>query len=529
MPKEFLMSKSAPIVETTKGKLRGFRYDGVDHFYGIRYAKAKRFQMPEPVKAWEGVKDAGSYGMICPVLNEPMPTGEVTIPHRFWPSSEHCQYLNVWTSKCDPEAKKPVLFWMHGGGYSAGSSIEQVAYDGFNLAKLDDVVVVTVNHRLNVFGYFDLSAFGEKYKNSVNVGMADLVEALRWVRDNIAQFGGDPDNVTIFGQSGGGGKVTVLNQIPEADGLFHKAIVMSGVMGGGGFGGKPCDHKDLALEILKLLKLEEKDVEKLEKVPVPQLIWAVNKASAAMQKQGYRVNWAPQPNDYYLCDPLQEDFTAHSLTVPTMVGTVIAEFGMVQDYGERAELTEEQREKIVLDYFGEEGGEKILKAFRKTYPNTNVVYSTDLEGTFLKPTVDYCLKKAKEASVPVYNYIFAKIFDIDGGRAAWHCSDIAYFFHNAALLPICQQTCCEKLDTLMSGAFVNFARTGNPNGGDLPQWDACEDGKLVTMVFDDECYTAVNMHDELIPLLKEYKPPFVFNFGAAKDDEDEEEGRAWLF
>ena len=419
---------------------------------------------------------------------------------------------------------------MHGGGYSAGSSIEQVAYDGFNLAKLDDVVVVTVNHRLNVFGYFDLSAFGEKYKNSVNVGMADLVEALRWVRDNIAQFGGDPDNVTIFGQSGGGGKVTVLNQIPEADGLFHKAIVMSGVMGGGGFGGKPCDHKDLALEILKLLKLEEKDVEKLEKVPVPQLIWAVNKASAAMQKQGYRVNWAPQPNDYYLCDPLQEDFTAHSLTVPTMVGTVIAEFGMVQDYGERAELTEEQREKIVLDYFGEEGGEKILKAFRKAYPNTNVVYSTDLEGTFLKPTVDYCLKKAKEASAPVYNYIFSKIFDIDGGRAAWHCSDIAYFFHNASLLPICQQTCCEKLDTLMSGAFVNFARTGNPNGGDLPQWDACEDGKLVTMVFDDECYTAVNMHDELIPLLKEYKPPFVFNFGAAKDDEDdEEEGRAWLF
>ena len=276
MAKEFYMSKSAPIVETPKGKIRGFHYDGVDHFYGIRYAKAKRFQMPEPVKAWEGVKDAGSYGMICPVLNEPQPMGEVTIPHRFWPSSEHCQYLNVWTTKCDPEAKKPVLFWMHGGGFSAGSSIEQVAYDGFNLAKLDDVVVVTVNHRLNVFGYLDLSAYGEKYKNSVNVGMADLVEALRWVRDNIACFGGDPDNVTIFGQSGGGAKVTVLGQIPEADGLFHKAIVMSGVMGGGGFGGKPCEHKDFVLELLKVLNLEEKDVEKLEKVPVPQFITFYN-------------------------------------------------------------------------------------------------------------------------------------------------------------------------------------------------------------------------------------------------------------
>ena len=199
--KEFVMSKNSPIVSTPKGKLRGFRFDGVDHFYGIRYAKAKRFQMPEPVPAWEGVKDAGSYGMNCPVLSEPMPTGEVLIPHRFWPSSEHCQYLNLWTKSCEPSAKRPVLFWIHGGGYASGSGMEQICYDGFNLAKDDDVVVVTVNHRLNAFGYLDLSAFGEKYWNSVNVGMADLVEALRWVRDNIACFGGDPDNVTIFGHN----------------------------------------------------------------------------------------------------------------------------------------------------------------------------------------------------------------------------------------------------------------------------------------------------------------------------------------
>ena len=117
---EFSMTKTSPIVSTPKGKLRGFHYNGVDHFFGIRYAKAKRFQMPEPVPAWEGVRDAGSYGMICPVLYEPRPTGEVMIPHRFWPSSEHCQYLNIWTSSCDPSAKKPVLFWIHGGGFSSG-------------------------------------------------------------------------------------------------------------------------------------------------------------------------------------------------------------------------------------------------------------------------------------------------------------------------------------------------------------------------------------------------------------------------
>ncbi len=532
MAKEFYMSKTAPIVETTKGKLRGFHYDGVDHFYGIRYAKAKRFQMPQPVDPWEGVKDAGSYGMICPVLNEPMPMGEVMTPHRFWPSSEHCQYLNVWTDKCDPAAKKPVLFWIHGGGYSAGSSIEQVCYDGFNLAKLDDVVVVTVNHRLNAFGYLDLSSFGEKYRNSVNVGMADLVEALRWVHDNIANFGGDPENVTIFGQSGGGGKVTVLGQIPEADGLFHKMIVMSGVMKPGLFGGAAADHHAFVLELLKTLNIPEDQVERLEKVPTPQYIWAVNKVSTAFAKAGTPISWEPHPNDYYLCDPLEEDFTPHALTVPTMVGSVIAEFSFgPKDLGVRSELTQAQREAAVKEYYGEEGGSAILSAFAKAYPNTNLVYALEYDDMFLPATVEYVKKKAKEASAPVYNYIFAKVFDYDGGRAAWHCSDIPYFFHNAKLIPLCHQPGYEKLDTLMSGAFVNFARTGDPNGGALPQWDACQDGKMVTMVFDDECYTQENMQDVLLPLVQQHKPPLNFTsiFAASDDDDEEESGNAWVF
>ena len=528
MAKAFYVSKTAPIVQTAKGKLRGFHYDGIDHFFGIRYAKARRFQMPEPVKPWEGIKDAGSYGMICPVLYEPRPTGEVMTPHRFWPSSEHCQYLNVWTAGCDRNAKRPVLFWIHGGGYAAGSSIEQVCYDGFNLARQDDVVVVSVNHRLNAFGYLDMSSFGEKYWNSVNVGMADLVEALRWVRDNIAFFGGDPDNVTIFGQSGGGGKVTVLGQIPEADGLFHRMIVMSGVIPEGDFD-STCDPRQFVLEVLKILRIPEAEAERLEKVPVPQFIWAIKEATMRFYNVGQRVSWAPKPNRYYLCDPLSGDFTAHSLTIPTMVGTVIAEFGMVQDYGERSELTVPQREKLVKQYYGEEGGAKILSAFRKAYPNTNEVYAVDLETMFLSPTVKYVRKKAREASAPVYNYIFAKVFDYDGGRAAWHCSDIPYFFHNAEMIPICHQKNYEKLDTLMSGAFVNFARTGDPNGGELPVWERCADGRMVTMVFDDICYAAENLQDELLPLLRQYKPPFHFEFGVPDEDDDEEGGNAWVF
>ncbi len=524
---EFCCSKTAPMVETNKGRLRGFRFKGVDHFYGVRYAKAKRFQMPEPVEPWEGVKDAGSYGMNCPVLSEPQPMGEVKIPHRFWPSSEHCQYLNLWTSACDPDAKKPVLFWIHGGGYAAGSGIEQVCYDGYNLAKEDDVVVVTVNHRLNAFGYLDMSAFGEKYKNSVNVGMADLVEALRWVKENIAQFGGDPENVTIFGQSGGGAKVTVLGQIPEADGLFHKAIVMSGVIAPGE-DERLVRGKELVLEILKPLGIPETEAGRLEKVPVPQFIWAVNKAIRAIYKRGGRVSWEPRPNGYYVCDPLEGDFTAHSLTVPTMVGSVLAEFAFGPGH-DLANMSEADCEARVKEVYGQ-GAEPVLMAFKKAYPHVNPVFAVDMDDMFLPATVAYVKKKAKEASAPVYNYMFTKVFDYDGGKAAWHCSDIPYFFHNGALLPVCYQEGWEKLDKAMSGAFVNFARTGNPNAEGLPQWDRCEDGKMVTMVLDDVSYTGENLQDELLPLLEAYKPKAPFDFGAPADEEDDEEGgNAWMF
>ena len=371
--------------------------------------------MPEPVAPWEGVKDAGSYGMNCPVLDEPMPTGEVMIPHRFWPSSEHCQYLNVWTDGCDPAAKKPVLFWIHGGGYSAGSAIEQVCYDGFNLAKKDGVVVVTVNHRLNAFGYLDLSDFGEKYWNSVNVGMADLVAALRWVKENIADFGGDPGNVTIFGQSGGGGKVTVLGQIPEAEDLFQKMIVMSGVIPAGEFDSQ-CTSRELVLEILSQLGLGEGDVEKLEKVPAPQFIWAVNGAVKALEAQGKRVGWAPQPNAYYTCDPLEGGLQRLLPAKAHHGGSVIAEFTSFGPKGDRQSLTQKEREAAVKAHFGEEGGEKILAAFRKAFPRTNPAFAPDYDTMFLPATVAYVKKKAAQASAPVYNYFFSKVFDIDGGQ-----------------------------------------------------------------------------------------------------------------
>lgn len=263
MAKEFICSAASPVVQTNAGKLRGFVVDGTYTFHGIKYADAKRFQMPQPVAPWEGIRDALSYGYVSPILNRETASGEVKIPHRYWPKDENCQYLNVWTQSLDPQAKRPVMVWLHGGGFRDGSSIEHVAYDGENLSRFGDVVVVTVNHRLNILGYLDLSPYGEKYWNSGNAGNADLVASLQWVHDNIAQFGGDPENVTIFGQSGGGGKVSSLMQTPAANGLFQKGIIMSGVYNGTLCPEKP-DSLPLVQAMLQELGLAEEDIEQLE-------------------------------------------------------------------------------------------------------------------------------------------------------------------------------------------------------------------------------------------------------------------------
>ncbi len=526
--KEFICRPDFPVAETPRGKIRGYKFDGVFIFKGIRYAKARRFHMPEPIGSWDGIKDATNYGLNCPVLNEPVPETEVICPHRFWPVSEHCQFLNIWTPSLDPGAKKAVMFWMHGGGYFAGSAIEQECYDGTNLAKLDDVVFVSINHRLNAFGHLDLSDFGTEYWNTANLGIADIVEALRWVKENIAAFGGDPDNVTIFGQSGGGGKATILNQIPEADGLFAKSIVMSGVIPENCFE-TGCSAKELALKIMEYLRINDRSVSMLEKVPVPQFIWAVNKAVSFFEKQGISVNWSPKPNRYYLCDPLVGDFTPHSLTVPTMVGSVFSEFGAAPDLADRSSFGAEKGAEEVRKMYGEKGGNAVIKAFSQAYPGMNPVYLCDMDTMFLPDTVRYVKKKAAEASAPVYSYMFAKVFDYDGGRAAWHCADIPYFMHNAEMIPVCHQKNGDYLEKMMSGAFVNFAKTGNPNTDGLPLWEPCSKGRMVTMVFDDECMTRENMFDELLPLVLKYKPPVALPVNKLPKDDDSEAGRAWVF
>ena len=515
------------IVETTKGKLRGFYYDGIYNFHGIRYAKAKRFQAPLPVKSWEGVKDACSYGFISPVLDNPRPMGEVKTPHRFWPENENCQYLNVWTKEINDNAKKPVMVWLHGGGFSAGSSIEQVCYEGGNLAK-EEVVVVSINHRLNAFGFMDLSSFGEKYANSCNAGMADIVAALQWIHDNIKGFGGDPENVTIFGQSGGGGKVMTLGQIPAAEGLYHKAIVMSGVIGDDAMA-MGADPVEFANEVRKELKIENQNIEELERVPTPLFIMAVNKASKTFMAKGQKVGWSPKANDWYVGSALSGPSTDYFCKVPTMVGSVMAEFSLEAPVYGKEELSAAKRRENLAQKYGEENVDEVIRLFKAAYPDKNEVYARYMDLIFRPNTLNFIKKKAEESQAPVYSYLFALEFDIDGGTAAWHCSDIPFFFHNVDLIPLCQMYGEEskKLEAQMAGAFLNFARTGNPNHSLLPQWKASTGTQVNTMIFDKECRVQENFDEELITYLNKITPPFHFDPSMFADEE--EEGNAWVF
>lgn len=373
-----------PVLETTSGKLKGYFYDGEYIFKGVPYAHADRFQMPVPSK-WEGVKDATSYGFVCPLMMQDTPSAELLVPHRYWPMDEHCQNLNIWTKTLDETARKPVIVWLHGGGYFAGSSIEQVAYDGYNMCMEGDTVVVSINHRLNILGYLDLSPFGEKYRNSGNAGHADMVAALQWVHDNIALFGGDPENVTIFGQSGGGMKVADLMQIPAADGLFHRGLIMSGVASANMLPSCVGTGEQIVTAMLTELDLTAADVEQLETLPYPELVKTYTKVMPAVAMTGGYVGNGPQVNDWYLGNPLQHGMREHAYEIPLMIGSVFGEFAFAPSAFDKTALTDAEMTAIVSKVYGEHT-EAVLAAFAKAYPGKNPTDLLNVDRAMRQPS-----------------------------------------------------------------------------------------------------------------------------------------------
>lgn len=494
-------SDERSVVKTEKGAVKGYFCDGVYTFKGIPYAKAKRFMDPEPVESWEGEFDATSYGYVCPLMAPEKPSGELLVPHRYWMSSEDCQNLNVWTPGLD-DGKRPVLVWLHGGGFVSGSAMEQDAYEGGNMSRMGDCVVVSVNHRLNVLGYFDLSPFGEKYRDSGNCGGNDIIAALKWVKDNIAAFGGDPGNVTLFGQSGGGCKITTLLQTPAADGLYHKGIIMSGVVPAQMMGSEEGDSTPFVMAMLEELGLTVDEVEKLETLSYQLLADAYLKVGPVLQQEGKYAGGVPKANAFYLGDPLRVGFREETKQVPLMVGSVFGEFDFAPLSYDKRTLTKEEGIAIAKKRLGEKTVEKALPMFEKAYSWRNPVDMVSLDVIFRPASMAYIGKRAKAGAAPIYSYLFDMDFPIQNGKCAWHCSDIPYVFHNIDMVPAVNVTgVSERLQHQIFESVMAFAKTGNPGHDDIPVWDPSAADEEKIMFFGKEVHQEINADHELIPAI----------------------------
>ena len=491
-------------VRTAQGMLRGYLHDGLAIFKGVPYATARRFHAPEPVQPWEGVREATSYGYVCPLMTNEQPQGELYVPHRFWPMDENCQNLNLWTPGLDGE-KRPVLVWLHGGGFSAGSAIEHIAYDGANMSRLGNVVVVSINHRLNVLGYFDLSDFGAEYENSGNAGGDDIIAALRWIHENIAAFGGDPENVTVFGQSGGGAKVTTLLQSPAADGLYAKGFIMSGVIGpvladatGSG--------KELAEAILAELGL--RDVKELETVDYAALARAYRKVEGPLKAAGKYVGNCPHPNAHYLGEPLTNGFRPETSQVPLMIGSVFGEFTSFSLMpGDRNSMTEEEQELAIREALGDSPAEALIPLFRRAYPDRHLLDLLRLDLIFRGPEIRY-IEERSRLNRATWSYLFNMDQPIGGGNTPWHCSDIPYVFHNTDLVEYPhgpqEEGLTERVQEEFFQAVIAFARGGNPAHAGIPAWPASQPGKEEVLVMDAHTRVLENYDHELLEAMAKY-------------------------
>ena len=407
------------------------------------------------------------------------------------------------------------MVWFHGGGFRDGSSIEQVAYDGENLSRAGDVVVVTVNHRLNVGGFLDLSAYGTTYKYSGNLGMLDLVAALRWVKDNIARFGGDPANVTIFGQSGGGGKVTTLLATPAASGLFHKAIIESGSLRNMGITLMTQNtSRRIAQLTLQNLGLDATQLDKLRTLPYSQLIAASDKALTTVgDEQGVHgllgggISWSPVVDgDFIPAQPFDTAAPRQSRDVPILVGSTLNEFPMA-DFKPRTAGNRAWSDVQRMAYFHETYGSKadaLPAAYRHAYPDMKASEWLYVDGTFRPGAVATAQLQADQHAAPVYLYLFSWTSPVlDGMGGAVHCAEIPFVFNNVA---ITEQISgggpgAYAMARKISQAWINFARTGNPNNPALPRWPAFTRENGATMILDTNSIVRYHHDDELMALL----------------------------
>jgi para-nitrobenzyl esterase len=477
-----------PIVETTAGKVRGVIQAGTHTFRGIPYgastAGSNRFMPPRRPESWTGVRETFQNGPTAPQLGGP-PNALILNHKEPAVQGEDCLVINVFTPGVNDGRKRPVMVWLHGGGFASGAGSAH-SFDGNFLARSGDVVVVSVNHRLNIFGYLYLAdAGGDKYADSGNVGLLDVVAVLEWVRDNAAHFGGNPGNVTLFGQSGGGLKISTLLAMPPAKGLFHKAIIESGSALKG-------IHREEASKtterIFAKLGLQPNQVDELQKLPVDRLLSAIDNRGSAPGTAPFNI--APVVDGRALpSDPFDPAAPEISADVPLIVGSVNTEgtfftppdspLFSLDEAGMRTRLTPRYGEST----------EKLIELYRKEMPNASPSEIYFLINAFPAAAITQSERKVAQGKAPVYMYLFTWETPVEGGkRHSPHTVELPFVFNNVLEQPeeVGNGPELQPLAEKVSGAWTAFARTGNPSTPGAPKWPAYTANERATMIINNE-------------------------------------------
>jgi para-nitrobenzyl esterase len=496
-------SEKTVIAKTTHGQLRGAVEDGLNIFKGVPYAGSpageNRFKAPPKLKAWGGVRDALSYGP------QAMQNPDTAWPKEWKPAaaSEDCLYLNVWTPGLRDGKRRPIMFYSHGGGFASGNGgadpfPQNISHDGASLAKNYDVVVVTHNHRLNLFGYIYLGdLLGEEYAASGAAGMLDIAAALAWVRENAEAFGGDPNNIMIWGESGGGAKTSTLVALPTAQGNFHKASIESGAT-------LRLRAKDAATEttlaVLGKLGLDKSRARELLKVPAEQLLelqrtGARPSGGAVPPISGASIAFSPVVDGHHIpAHPFDPTAPVSAVKIPILVGTNKDEtiFFMrgtpalfsLDDAGLQKALEPSLRDKTA----------RVLEVYRKTRPGASPtdLYVAITTARWWNNAVTLAERKVAQKGAPVFMYIFA--FESETPAApgvtyptkAAHALEIAFKFNHPESVRSQRQERF-KAARNMSRAWAAFARTSNPTHDEIPNWPAYTLETRATMFLDAEC------------------------------------------
>ena len=481
-------------VDTCYGRIEGAEDRGTVVFRGIPYASpptgSRRFLPPAGPTPWAGTRDATAFCAACPQDNVIEDTTGLAAAAAEVPQSEDCLYLNVWTRATGSGGKRPVMVWLHGGGFQAGVGATGVS-NGAALVDRGDVVVVSLNHRLNVFGYLNLADVSNRFEGSGVAGVLDIVMALRWIRDNIGEFGGDPDNVTLFGVSGGGRKISVLLGMPIAQGLFAKAIIMSGAHPRG-------VAKSVATEfaegLLAHLDIAPDGLDALQSMPTDALQAAV--ASYADKRRGdgirTRMILSPVVDGSYLpahpFDPIAADTAAN---VPIMIGTTRDEMGT---FLARLPKMEAIGDRELAENVSRVLGERttsVLQVYRDNRPDANayelLVALASEDRRLLSIETAQC--QCRDGNAPVYMYRFDWETDFAEGRVkAGHALDTPFVFGNVDASPMTgTRSDRHEFAAIMSETWLAFAKNGDPNHAALPRWPAFDTEARATMIFDMPC------------------------------------------